>query len=139
MGTDFGDYDRDGDMDLFVTILPLKPTRFTKTTAKASSPSPLGGLGLGEVSLRPLGFGTRFFDYDNDRDLDLFVANGHVMDVSPNGIRPNLRQTNPAIPQRGRPTLRRRLYQYGPSLRPSQCPGAVQPWPTTTTMAISTC
>ena len=37
-------------------------------------------LGLADPSYRPLGFGTKFFDYDNDGDLDLFAANGHVID-----------------------------------------------------------
>ena len=36
--------------------------------------------GLGEVSLRFLGFGTDFADFDNDGDLDLFVNNGHILD-----------------------------------------------------------
>jgi hypothetical protein len=35
------------------------------------------GLGSGFL---PLGFGTRMYDVDNDGDLDLHVANGHVID-----------------------------------------------------------
>ena len=81
MGTDFGDYDRDGDMDLFVTNFAFETNTLYQNDGQGQFAIASGRLGLGEVSLRPLGFGTRFFDYDNDRDLDLFVANGHVMDV----------------------------------------------------------
>jgi hypothetical protein len=36
--------------------------------------------GVGEATLPYVGFGTAFFDYDNDGDLDLAVANGDVID-----------------------------------------------------------
>ena len=79
MGVDFGDYDNDGDFDLFVanfsyetnTLYRNEGVFFKDVTA---------AVGLAEPSHRFLGFGTNFLDYDNDGDLDLYVANGHVLD-----------------------------------------------------------
>ena len=79
MGVDFGDYDNDGDFDLFVanfsyetnTLYRNEGVFFKDVTAAA---------GLAEPSYRFLGFGTNFLDYDNDGALDLYVANGHVLD-----------------------------------------------------------
>ena len=36
--------------------------------------------GVGPATLPFVGFGVAFFDYDNDADLDIAIANGHVMD-----------------------------------------------------------
>ena len=79
MGVDFGDYDNDSDFDLFVanfsyetnTLYRNEGGFFKDVTAEA---------GLADPSHRFLGFGTNFLDYDNDGDLDLYVANGHVQD-----------------------------------------------------------
>ena len=79
MGVDFGDYDNDSDFDLFVanfsyetnTLYRNEGVFFKDVTAAA---------GLADPSHRFLGFGTNFLDYDNDGDLDLYVANGHVQD-----------------------------------------------------------
>lgn len=35
---------------------------------------------MGEVSASLVGFGTKFFGYDNDSNLDIFVANGDVQE-----------------------------------------------------------
>jgi enediyne biosynthesis protein E4 len=79
MGVDCADYDGNGYPDLFVTnfseeLNTLYENRgdgiFEDVTVKA-------GLGSG---FTPLGFGTKLFDFDNDGDVDLHVANGHVID-----------------------------------------------------------
>jgi enediyne biosynthesis protein E4 len=79
MGTEIADYDDDGLPDIFVTNFAdelntlyrnLGGLLFEDITEKA-------GMGSG---LRPLGFGTRLFDFDNDGDLDIHVTNGHVID-----------------------------------------------------------
>ncbi|MFQ5694884.1 MAG: CRTAC1 family protein [Terriglobia bacterium] len=79
MGTAAGDYDGDGRPDLVVTNLDREYNNLYRNLgdlfADASYQS-----GFASPSLPLVGWGTDFFDYDNDRDLDLFVANGHVID-----------------------------------------------------------
>ena len=79
MGVDWGDYDADADYDLFVTNYSKQTnTLYRNEGGRFSDVTPL--LELAKSSYRPLGFGTFFFEADNDGDLDLFVANGHVQD-----------------------------------------------------------
>jgi hypothetical protein len=80
MGVDWGDYDNDGDLDIVVTNFELENNCLYRndghdTFSEVSFPA-----GIGAPSLRYLGFGAGFFDYDNDGLWDLFVANGHVHD-----------------------------------------------------------
>lgn len=78
MGVAVGDYDRDGRMDIFVTTFAddnyvLFHNDGDGFFTDVSYPS-----GVGEPTVPYLGWGTFFFDYDNDGHLDLFCANGHV-------------------------------------------------------------
>jgi hypothetical protein len=76
MGIDLADIDRDGDEDLFVTNLDNESNTFYLKTGKGLFEDRTGELGLFRLGFT--GFGTRFFDYDNDGWLDLVVANGAV-------------------------------------------------------------
>ena len=78
MGVTLGDYDHDGKLDLFITnfddeynILYHNEGRNSFTDVSFSSK-------VAQVSLPYVGWGTKFFDYDNDGWADLFVANGHA-------------------------------------------------------------
>jgi hypothetical protein len=78
MGIAVGDYAHNGLLDLYNTTFsddynPLyrndKDANFTDVAYEA---------GIAEITIPFLGWGTSFFDYDNDGWLDLFVVNGHV-------------------------------------------------------------
>ncbi|HJO05426.1 MAG TPA: CRTAC1 family protein [Acidobacteriota bacterium] len=80
MGTDFGDYDADGDLDLIVTNLTLETNTLYRNLGNSAFIDHSYASGIGEPSLLLVGFGTNWFDVDADGDLDLFVANGHIID-----------------------------------------------------------
>ena len=80
MGTDWGDHDRDGQLDVFVTNLDLETNTLYRNLGDATFSDVTFSTGLGEPSLLSVGFGANWIDYDNDADLDLFVANGHIID-----------------------------------------------------------
>jgi len=80
MGVDAGDYDNDGDFDIVVTNFQNEPNSLYENKGKMLFANVAFNSGLGLASLRPLGFGTGFVDYDNDGYQDVFVVNGHVQD-----------------------------------------------------------
>ena len=80
MGVDFGDFDNDGFADLYVTNYSRETNTLYWNDGSGRFADFTAHLGLGEPSYLPLGFGTKFMDFDNDSDLDIFVGNGHVVD-----------------------------------------------------------
>jgi len=78
MGTDFGDYDNDGDLDLFVASFQWESDTLYRNEGHGLFSDVTFAAGLGKETLGVLTFGVGFSDYDNDGDLDLYIANGHV-------------------------------------------------------------
>jgi enediyne biosynthesis protein E4 len=88
MGVDFADYDNDGWPDVFVNALANQRYALFRnmggTFEYVSDASGIGG-----ISMQHSGWGTKMIDYDNDGWLDVFVAQGHVMD--------NIELTDPSL------------------------------------------
>ncbi len=80
MGTDVGDYDGDGRVDLVVTNFESETHSLFRNLGAGLFADATFESGLGPATLPFLGFGVAFLDYDNDADLDLAIANGHVLD-----------------------------------------------------------
>ncbi|MEM6638679.1 MAG: CRTAC1 family protein [Pseudomonadota bacterium] len=79
MGVTAGDYDGDGDDDLFMTHLNAESNTLYANDGQAFFDEVTDSANLAASSMRFTGFGSAWFDYDNDGFLDLFVANGAVM------------------------------------------------------------
>lgn len=79
MGVTAGDFDGDGDEDLFMTHLTSQSNTLYANNGRGNFEDISERANLGAVSMRFTGFGTAWLDYDNDGLLDLFVANGAVM------------------------------------------------------------
>jgi hypothetical protein len=81
MGVDSADLSQDGWMDLFVSNLNhefygLYQNRHDETFDDIAAPS-----GIATATKLMSGWGLKFFDYDNDGNLDLILANGHPDDL----------------------------------------------------------
>ena len=78
MGIDAGDFDNDGDEDIFITNWLAQMNILYMNTGGGVFEDRKGPSGLGPPSLAKTGFGTAWFDYDNDSWLDLLAVNGSV-------------------------------------------------------------
>jgi enediyne biosynthesis protein E4 len=80
MGVDAGDYNGDGLLDIFITNLSYETNALYRNNGDGTFTDVIYEAGLGKESYLYVGFGAGFLDFDNDGHLDIFVANGHVID-----------------------------------------------------------
>jgi hypothetical protein len=78
MGVTWGDYDHSGRLSMFITEFADQPNTLYRNEGSRGFEDVAMQSRLGQVSLPLVGWGTAFFDVDNDGWLDLFVVNGHV-------------------------------------------------------------
>ncbi len=81
MGGAAADVDGDGDEDLFLSHLTGETNTLYLNDGQGLFQDVTVRTGLGSPSLRMTGFGTGFFDYDNDGWLDVLVVNGAVRNI----------------------------------------------------------
>lgn len=78
MGIASGDFDRDGDEDLFVSNIIAETFVLYAGDGAGNFEDARVRTGVARLTAPYTGFGTDWFDFDNDGWLDLFVANGAV-------------------------------------------------------------
>jgi enediyne biosynthesis protein E4 len=78
MGIAIGDYRNNGLLDLYNTVFSDDYNPLYRNEGDANFTDVSYRMGIAEVTIPFLGWGTGFLDYDNDGWKDLFVANGHV-------------------------------------------------------------
>jgi hypothetical protein len=80
MGSDAGDYDRDGRPDLVVTTFTNEPFSLYRSNGDGSFTDRAALSGLGIATQPQVGWAARFLDYDRDGWPDLFFLNGQATD-----------------------------------------------------------
>lgn len=81
MAGDFGDFDRDGKMDLLITRYGYQPMSLLRHQGEMGFTDVTWETNLERGSYRPVRWGTGFADFDNDGWLDVIVANGNIAPI----------------------------------------------------------
>jgi hypothetical protein len=106
MGIASGDYDRDGDEDLVVSNLVGETFVLYENDGTGGFEDRRAAVGLAAPTAAMTGFGTDWFDADQDGWLDIFFANGAVnMIQSLRGAPSPFRQRNQLLVARPQPTV----------------------------------
>ena len=95
MGVAVGDFDLDQDLDMLVTHWLAQENAFFVNMYSKGVVDKQGNrvlffvdesdrYGLGQISIKPVGWATSFVDFDNDGLLDLWVVNGDTLQVPSN-------------------------------------------------------
>jgi enediyne biosynthesis protein E4 len=77
MGVDAADYDSDGNIDLFVANIDHEFHALYHNVGKESFNDAAMPSGIATATRMLSGWGVKFFDFDNDGNLDLVLCNGH--------------------------------------------------------------
>ena len=80
MGVDAADFDQDGWVDLFVANVDQEMYSIYHNNKDETFRDFALQSGIGATTRLMSGWGLKFFDYDNDGDLDLLLCNGHPDD-----------------------------------------------------------
>jgi hypothetical protein len=81
MGVDSADMNQDGWMDLFVANIDHEKYSLYQNNHDETFDDQADRTGIGAATRLMSGWGLKFFDYDNDGHLDLFLANGNPDDL----------------------------------------------------------
>ena len=96
MGTNLGDFDNDGYLDIVITNFQDQTNSLYHNAQSGFFTETSFAKGIGEKSLPYLAWGVDFVDFNNDGWLDLFIANGHLDDniaeIDPIGTYPQPNQ-----------------------------------------------
>jgi len=77
MGVDFGDFDRDGRLDITVATFAYQPDNLFHNAGDEFNDITWAAK-LGQPTFRWVKWGTGFVDFDNDGLQDILVASGHI-------------------------------------------------------------
>jgi hypothetical protein len=81
MGVDSADFNQDGWMDLFVANIDHERYSLYQNNRDETFDDQANSTAIGAATRLMSGWGLKFFDYDNDGNLDLFLANGNPDDL----------------------------------------------------------
>jgi hypothetical protein len=101
MGADSADFDQDGWMDLFVANIDHEMYSLYRNNKDETFDDVAMPTGIGVATRLMSGWGLKFFDYDNDGNLDLFLANGNPDDL--------IESLHPGVTYREPPILLRNM------------------------------
>jgi enediyne biosynthesis protein E4 len=81
MGLDSADWNEDGWMDLFVANIDGEMYSIYQNNRDETFDDQALATGIGQATRLMSGWGLKFLDFDNDGNLDLFLANGNPDDL----------------------------------------------------------
>ncbi len=96
MGVDAADFDQDGWVDLFVANVDHETYSLYRNNKDGTFDDVSARSGIGAATMFMSGWGLKFFDYNNDGNLDLLLSNGHPDTTIENHMQ-GVRYTEPML------------------------------------------